>query len=194
MSKKIVILASGQGSTFAALVAACKSGEIAAAVSLLVVSRPQIGAIDEAERLGVPWQVLRPVDFASREVWDKHLTEVVSGENPAFVLLAGFGLKLGGEFLKKFARQTLNSHPSLLPKYGGQGMYGDRIHAAVLAAGEKETGVSIHWVTDDYDSGPILAQEKVMVEPGDTVETLSARVKAREKVLYIQSVAKLVRE
>jgi phosphoribosylglycinamide formyltransferase-1 len=96
--------------------------------------------------------------------------------------------KLGPRTLAAYAGRVINVHPALLPKFGGRGMYGDNIHRAVLAAGEPETGVTIHVVEEKYDSGPVLAQRKVKVEPGDTVQTLGARVLAVEHELFVETI------
>ncbi|HWT54787.1 MAG TPA: formyltransferase family protein, partial [Rhodocyclaceae bacterium] len=105
---------------------------------------------------------------------------------PDVVVTAGYMKRLGPQIMAAFRRRMLNVHPSLLPKYGGQGMYDRHVHAAVLAAGEAESGASVHFVEGDYDSGPVIAQARVPVLAGDTVETLAARVKLRERELLVE--------
>jgi phosphoribosylglycinamide formyltransferase-1 len=97
--------------------------------------------------------------------------------------------KLGPQTLETFRGRVVNTHPALLPKYGGQGMYGHRVHEAVLAAGERTTGVTVHVVEADYDTGPIVAQAEVPVAPDDTVETLAERVRARERRFLVEVLA-----
>jgi phosphoribosylglycinamide formyltransferase-1 len=107
------------------------------------------------------------------------------------VFLAGYMKKLGPAVLAAYAGRIFNTHPALLPKHGGRGMYGNRVHEAVLAAKESETGASIHLVDADYDTGRVVAQCRVPVEPTDSVETLAARVQERERELVVETLAKL---
>lgn len=189
---KIVVLASGAGSTFAALADASRSGRLSAEIKALVVSRPNVGAIDVAKLMNVPVESLSLNDFSSREAWDEALSEAVAKFDPQWVVLAGFNQLLGSKFLDRFKGRVINTHPSLLPKYGGKGMYGMRVHGAVLQAGEKETGITVHLVTADYDEGPILAQTKVPVLDGDTPETLAERLKSVERDFYVTTLQQLV--
>jgi phosphoribosylglycinamide formyltransferase-1 len=108
------------------------------------------------------------------------------------VVLAGYMKKVGPRTLRHFAGRVLNIHPALLPKFGGQGMYGRRVHEAVLAAGERETGVTIHLVDDEYDHGRILGQCRVPVLPGDTVESLAQRVLQREHEFLVEMLVRIV--
>jgi phosphoribosylglycinamide formyltransferase-1 len=107
------------------------------------------------------------------------------------VILAGYMKKLGPATLGAYRGRILNIHPALLPKHGGQGMYGRRVHEAVLAAGETVTGVTVHVVDEQYDHGPILAQREVTVLPGDTVDSLAARVLAQEHRLYAETLQQI---
>ena len=114
-------------------------------------------------------------------------------ENDAHIIfLAGYLKKLGPSILKAFENRVFNIHPSLLPKYGGKGMHGLNVHAAVLAANETETGITIHRVSNEYDSGEIVAQRKVPVLKGDTPETLAARVLELEHVFIVETLAKII--
>ncbi|NQV80010.1 MAG: phosphoribosylglycinamide formyltransferase, partial [Alphaproteobacteria bacterium] len=107
------------------------------------------------------------------------------------VVLAGYLKKIGPRVLQAFGGRIVNTHPALLPKFGGPGMYGIHVHAAVLAAGETMTGVTVHLVEEEYDRGPILAQAEVSVDPDDTPESLAARVQAREKTFLIETLRRL---
>ena len=107
------------------------------------------------------------------------------GAGVDLVILSGYLRKLGPKVLAAFGGRILNIHPALLPRHGGQGMYGRRVHEAVLAAGEPFTGASVHWVDHEYDHGEVLAQTRIPVDPGDTPETLEAKVMAAEPQLYI---------
>jgi len=191
-SARIVVLASGEGSTFAALAEACRAGTLPAEIVTLVVSRDGVGASKLAGQLRIPILVFSPREFSSSSQWDVNLAQALKVINPDLIVLAGFMLKLGPEMIKAFPRKIINTHPSLLPKYGGKGMYGRNIHEAVLAAGEPETGVTVHYVTEDYDSGPVISQERLKVLPEDTVESLERRVKEAEKNHLVSALAGLL--
>lgn len=184
MSVKIAVLASGEGTNFESIVQASHEGKLKASVAGLIVNREGVGALGRAQRLGVPAKVLSLKKFPSREAWDRSLVSQLEIWNIDWVVLAGFLALIGPEMLKRFPQRIINSHPALLPKFGGAGMYGDRVHAEVLSKSETETGVTIHSIDAEYDRGKILAQERVKVLPGDSVATLSARVKAAEVALY----------
>lgn len=189
--KRFVILASGEGSTFLALAQAARDGRLAAQLVGLVVHRASAGAVQLAQAHHIPVFVVDPKESPTRAQWDRLLTAQVRALAPHLVVLAGFTQLLGREFLTAFAGQVVNTHPALLPKYGGPGMYGRHVHEAVLKAKEKETGVSVHWVEAEYDSGPVISQTRVRVRPDDTPDTLAARVKAIEKDFYVSVLAEL---
>lgn len=184
MTPKIVVCASGEGTNFEAIVMASRSKELKAQVAGLVVSRKNIGAMGRAKLLGIPHRVLNPRDYAARSEWDLAMVRQCEEWSAQWIVLAGFLALVGPEVLKRYPQRVINSHPSLLPKFGGAGMYGDRVHAAVLAAGDSETGITIHTIDGDYDRGQILAQDKILVQPGDTASTLASRVKAHEVSFY----------
>jgi len=114
----------------------------------------------------------------------KHATDLV--------VLAGYMKRVGPRTLAAYPGRVINIHPGLLPKYGGRGMYGIRVHEAVIAAGEKETGITIHVVDDHYDAGPVLARRTVEVRKGDTAESLAARLLPLEHETYVDTLAKII--
>jgi phosphoribosylglycinamide formyltransferase-1 len=116
---------------------------------------------------------------------DAALTAALLASGPELVVTTGYMKRLGPQVMAAYRQRMINVHPSLLPSYGGQGMYDRYVHEAVLAAGETESGASVHFVEGDYDSGPMIAQARVPVMSGDTIETLSERVKQRERLLLI---------
>ncbi|MGE0763612.1 MAG: phosphoribosylglycinamide formyltransferase [Bdellovibrionales bacterium] len=191
-SKRLVVLASGEGSTFRGIAEAAQSGQLPAQVVGLAVSRAGIGALENARQLQVPYQIFNPHDFQSRDEWDQGLTEQVEAWRPDLIALAGFTQLLGERFLKRFEGRVVNTHPSLLPKYGGQGMYGLRVHQAVVAAKEKESGITVHHVTAKYDAGPIVAQKSLLLAENETAESLAGRLKQIEKEFYISVLARLL--
>lgn len=167
--KRIVVLLSGAGSNLAALLAADPGGEVV----LVVSDREGAGGLDLARGAGIPTAVVRPADHVDRPAWDGALLNVVAAARPDLVVLAGFMRILGPAFPRHFP--TLNVHPSLLPAFPGA-------HAVeeALAWGVKVTGCTVHFVDELVDHGPVVAQEAVPVEPGDTPESLHARIKAVE--------------
>lgn len=184
MPQQLVVCASGDGSNFEAIVHASRSGQLQAQVAGLVASRPGVRALERAARLGVPAAVVAAKDFSSRQAWDEAMAAQLRAWKADWVVLAGYLALVGPAVLRSYPNRIVNSHPALLPRYGGAGMYGDKVHAAVLAAGEKETGITVHLIDEVYDRGRILAQERVEVLPGDSAADLAARVKSREAVFY----------
>jgi phosphoribosylglycinamide formyltransferase-1 len=181
---KIVVCASGEGSNFEAIVAASRRGELRAEITGLIVNRPKIGALGRARRLGIREKVLSPSKFSSRDAWDQAMLAQLEEWGADWLVLAGYLVLIGPQVLARFPGKIVNSHPSLLPKFGGPGMYGERVHHAVLAAGEKETGITFHLVDAHYDQGFILHQCKIPIHAGETVEQLSARLKREENYLF----------
>jgi len=190
---RIGVLASGRGSNFESLVTATRNGFIPdAEVGLLVCNRPAAGAVQRAERLGVECLVMEPLPFADEAVYFERIADEFQRRGVTLVCLAGFLLKVHAAMLRRFPGRILNIHPALLPKYGGRGMYGRRVHEAVLRAEEKETGCTVHLIDDEYDHGPTVLQAVVPVRPGDTPETLAARVSEKEHVLYPEAVKRVL--
>ena len=171
MSPRIAVLASGEGTTLQAII---ETGHVV----LVISNNRDSGALRRARQFGVPGIVVG-------ETADPDL-EMLAGLESAganLVVLAGYMQKIGKLTLKAYQGRIINTHPSLLPKHGGKGMYGKRVHQNVLANGDIETGVTIHHVTDDYDTGDVIAQCVVPVVPGDTVTSIEERVKTVEKQL-----------
>lgn len=183
LAMEIVVLASGEGSTFRAVAESCRQGLIKARVSRLIVSRPEAGARHQAKELGVECLVCDPKSFAHFADWDKALSQSIPQCD--LVLLAGFLKQVGPLTLGQFGDRMINTHPSLLPKFGGPGMYGRRVHKAVLEAGERESGVSLHRVSPEYDEGQVLAQRALPIDPYLKVEDLEHQIKALEKELLV---------
>jgi phosphoribosylglycinamide formyltransferase 1 len=191
----IGVLASGGGSNFEALACAVREGKIPGAdIGLLIVNKPGAGALDRAKRLGIEALVLEPKSFPDRASFYDRAADAFDRRGVRLICLAGFLLKLEPNFLRRFPGRVMNIHPALLPKHGGAGMWGHHVHEAVLAAGEKESGCTVHWVDEEYDHGPALAQARVPVLPGDTPDALAARILEEEHRLYPATVAKVVNE
>jgi len=187
---KLGFLASHAGSNLQAVVAACRAGTLAAEPRAAVSNNSRSGALEKARAEGIAAYHISDkthpdgVDAAMAAVFQRHGVEVVC--------LAGYVKRLGSALLETYGGRILNIHPSLLPKYGGRGMYGLKVHEAVLAARESESGATIHLVEDgEYDQGRILAQEAVVVGVGDTPEALQARVLAAEHRLYAATLSRI---
>jgi phosphoribosylglycinamide formyltransferase-1 len=173
---RIAFLASHGGSNVQAVLNAIKGGRLDAEAALVISNNRDSEVLRRAEREGIPWGHLSGKthpDFADLDV---AMREALQAHRIDLVVLAGYMKKLGPLTLEAYRNRILNIHPSLLPKHGGQGMYGLRVHEAVLAADDGITGVSIHLVDEEYDHGAIIAKTEVEVQPDDTPETLGARV------------------
>jgi len=185
------VLASGEGTTLQAVLDACRSGRIDGRVGVVISNNSGSGALRRAEAAGVAHRHLSSKTEAGEAALDEAITAALLAANVDVVLLAGYMKKLGARTLAAFEGRLLNTHPALLPKFGGVGMYGERVHRAVLAAGERESGATVHLVSSEYDTGPIVRQCRVPVEPHDTFETLAGRVQAAERELVVEVLGEL---
>jgi len=184
--KKIAILASGEGTNAERLIRYFNE-RATAEVAVVIASRPTAHVIKRAHTLNVPCEIVIPQDFAA----GKGL-EVLKEYEVDFVVLAGFLSRIPDDILHEYARRIVNIHPSLLPKFGGKGMYGMHVHEAVLAAGERESGITIQYINEHYDEGDIIFQAKCPVLPDDTPETLAQRVHALEYTYYPKEIERLL--
>ena len=187
---KAVILLSGSGRTLDNLLARIDAGELALEISAVVSSRPQVRGVDIARERGIPCEVFRRKDFSSVADHNAAINSWLESFAPDIMVLAGYLCF----FIQPdwFSGPVVNIHPALLPKFGGKGFYGDKVHRAVLEAGETETGCTVHLVDGEYDHGRILAQKKVPVLPGDDVGDLAARVFEAECELYPEVLSRLI--
>jgi phosphoribosylglycinamide formyltransferase 1 len=189
---RIGFLASHNGTNMRAIVTAMRGGALKAEPAVLISNNRDSSAIAWAEENKVPWAHISAKSTGSDADADAAIAEALKRHGADLVVLAGYMRKLGPVTLGAYHRRILNVHPALLPKFGGQGMYGAHVHEAVLKAGDRETGVTIHLVDDEYDHGAVVAQASVQVEPTDTAATLAARVQAREQTLYPEVLRKIV--
>jgi phosphoribosylglycinamide formyltransferase-1 len=170
------------------LAEAIAAGELDAEIALVISSRKAAKGIERARELGLPVEVFRPQDHDSREAFLEAQTARMRAAEPDLVVMAGYLLHY--PVPEGFEGRILNIHPSLLPAYGGQGMYGEHVHRAVLAAGESESGCTVHVVDDVFDHGPMVLQTRVPVEPGDSPDSLAARVFDAECRTYPTAIRK----
>lgn len=180
---RIAVLISGGGSTLDNLIRRISDGRLRnIEIAGVVCSRRDVGGVEIAKRAGLPVTIVRRKDFESEEAFSGALTRAVGAFQPDWVVMGGF-LCLW-KIPPHYAGRVLNIHPALLPKFGGRGFFGRRVHEAVLAAEESESGCTVHLADNQYDHGPILAQRRVPVIAGDTPESLGARVMQAERDLY----------
>jgi len=191
MTMNIGVLASHEGTTLQAVLDACAGGRIAARVSVVISNNADSGALRRARAAGVAAVHLSTRTHPQPSELDEAIRAALVTHDCELVLLAGYMKLLGARTLGAFAGRVLNTHPALLPKHGGRGLYGMHVHRAVLAAREHESGASVPLVDRDYDTGPVLAQIRVPVEPGDSPETLAARVQSEERELLVGVLADL---
>jgi phosphoribosylglycinamide formyltransferase-1 len=188
---RLGILASHEGTTLQAVLDAIAQGRLAARVVVVISNNRESGALTRARAAGVPTAHLSSATHESPEQLDRAILETLTSARVDLVLLAGYMKKLGPAVLAEYTGRILNTHPALLPRFGGKGMYGIRVHEAVLASGDSESGVSIHLVDAEYDTGPVLAQCRVPVMPGDSATELAARVQAREREFVVETLARI---
>lgn len=189
---KLGFLASGRGSNMLAIIDNCKAGKLNAEPAVVISNNADAGALEYAREAGIPAFHLSSKTHKDDSVLDDEITNTLKSHKVDWVILVGYMKKIGSGLLEEFRGKIFNIHPSLLPKHGGQGMYGLHVHEAVLASGESETGVTIHLVDGEYDQGRILAQVRVPVEEGDDAATLAARVLKVEHELYSETLCDVI--
>lgn len=183
---RVVVLASGSGTLLQALLDAAADDNYPAAVVAVGTDRHDIAALDRAERAGVASFVVRPQDYADRAAWDVALTDAIAEHSPDLVVSAGFMRLLGASTLERFEGRIVNTHPALSPAFPG--MHGAR---DALAYGVKVTGCTLFFVDSGVDTGPIVGQIAVPVLPDDDETSLHERIKEQERLLLVDSVARL---
>lgn len=189
---KIAVFASHNGSILQSIIDACKSNRLHAEVCAVFSNNSRSIALSRAREKGIPAFHYSEKVVADPAKLEKAILDKLAENGTQLVFLAGYMKKLGTNILRKYANRIFNIHPSLLPKYGGKGMYGLNVHSAVINAKESETGITIHRVNEEYDQGEIVAQTRVSVLPNDTPETLASRVNERERVFVIEALEKII--
>ncbi len=192
MTARITVLASHGGSILRAVLNAVDAGELPVDVSLVISNNSTSRALEHAAERGIRALHLSSRTHPDPDALDAAIRDALRDANTDWVLLAGYMKRLGPVTLKAFRNRIINTHPALLPKFGGKGYFGRRVHEAVLAAGETESGATVHLVEGDYDSGPVLSQVRVPVRATDSVDDLEARVKTAERKLVIATLLELV--
>ena len=175
----LVVAISGSGSNLQSIIDRIEAGELNAQIAAVVSNRPEVKGLERAEKHGIPTEVINHKAFDSRDAFDDELKSRIEKYQPDLVVLAGFMRILGADIARHFRGRMFNIHPSLLPKYPGL-----HTHERVLEAGETEHGTSIHFVTEELDGGPLVAQRSFSIEADDTPDSLFNKVQAIEHELY----------
>lgn len=187
MGKNIAIFASGAGTNAENIIRHFDKKQ-SARVRLVVSNRQEACVLGRAQALGVPCRVFLKPEWEAPE----KILDVLREYEIDFIVLAGFLLRVPDLFLHAYPNKIINIHPALLPKFGGKGMYGDRVHEAVVAAGERETGITIHYINEHYDEGDVVFQAKCLVLPGDTPADVAKKVHALEYQYFPIVIERLV--
>ena len=188
---KLGFLASHHGTNMQEIIDACKDRRLDAKPCAVISNNSKSGAIQRAKKEGIPYYHLSGKTHSEFEDLDKAILNALKSNDANVIILAGYMKKIGPQTLGAYEGRILNIHPALLPKYGGTGMYGNYVHEAVLASGDKVTGVTIHVVDAIYDHGPIIAQCEIPILEEDTVEPLSKRVLKREHEFFVETLQKI---
>lgn len=187
----IAVFASGNGTDLQAIIDGCKNGLIDGNVCLVISNNKDANCLNRAKKDNIPNYYIDSKNFDSKEGFEQRLLELLKKYNTDIVFLAGYLKMMPLSIINKY--DIYNIHPSLLPKFGGKGMYGINVHKAVLEAKEKETGVTIHKVNEEYDKGEIVGQVKVPVLQNDTPEILANRVLEKEHEFLVEILSKIAK-
>ncbi len=187
--KSIAIFASGNGSNCENIIKYFIGSNIAQ-VSLVITNNPSAKVIERAKRLGIPVSIVQKADFCDSNI----MLQILRSYNIDLIVLAGFLLFIPEYLIKEYSYKIINIHPSLLPKYGGKGMYGMHVHEAVKKNEEKESGITIHFVSNEYDKGKIIAQYSTEISANDDAEDIAEKVHKLEYEYYPKTIEKIIRE
>ena len=188
----VLVSGTGQGTNFGAIVDAIANNQLHAEIGLLIATKELHGALQIARDSNIATLVLSPDQFATTEDWDARACNALQSAGVSVVCLAGYMRRISRVMLDAFPSRILNVHPSLLPAFGGQGMFGMRVHQAVLEHGCRVSGCTVHLLDERYDCGPIVGQKCVPLQDDDTTESLAARVREAEHELYPQCIEWLI--
>jgi len=188
----IAVLASGGGSNLRAILNAIQKGTIPGNITLVVSNNSTAGALEIARAHNIPAHHCSQLRYPSEEAFADALARLFDQHGVTLIALAGYMKKIPSVVIQRYRNRILNVHPALLPAYGGKGMYGIRVHQAVIASGEKVSGATVHIVDEEYDRGPIVMQKRIDVHPDDTPESLAKRVLAVEHEIYPMAIKAFV--
>lgn len=189
---KIAVLASTRGTDLQAIIDEIKAKKLKVDLACVISNVVDCYALQRARDQGFDGIFIDPKE-KTREEFDREMAKILDERNVDLIVLVGYMRVLSTWFVRHFKNRIINVHPALLPKFGGKNFYGQNVHEAVLAAKEKETGMTIHFVDEGVDTGKIIVQKKVTVDPADTPETLKAKVQALEKKWYPEVIKQFVK-
>jgi len=182
--KNLVVFASGSGSNFQSIIDAIKDGKLEAKITGFISNNSGAYSVQRAKETNIPVLITSPSDFDSELDYSKDILKQLHQWNADLLILAGYLKKIPIDIIKEYDKRILNIHPSLLPKYGGKGFYGSKVHEAVILNKETESGCTVHVVTKEYDEGPVLGQSHVKILPSDNASDLSKKVLEQEHKLF----------
>jgi len=188
----IGFMASYNGSGMVSVLEAIENNGLQINPTVLICNNKDANALKNAEKFGLKTYHLSQKTHENSDDLDDAICSVLNKHNVDLLLLSGYMKKLGPKTLSEFHYKILNIHPSLLPKFGGKGMYGDHVHAAVLENNEKETGATVHIVTEEYDQGPIINQQKVPLTDHESLESIRKKVQSVEAHLYVDTLEEIL--
>lgn len=188
---KMAFFSSHGGTNMQAIIDACKEGRLKGEPCVVISNNPNSMALVRAKNEGIPSYYRSQKTHPNDEELDNEILSILQRHSVNIIILVGYMKKIGPKVLNEYKGRILNIHPALLPKYGGKGMYGKKVHEAVLKNKEKITGITVHIIDEEYDNGPIINQCEIPVYENDTVDTLSARVLAREHEFFIETLEKI---
>lgn len=191
---RIAVMVSGGGTNLQALIDAQGNVLMDGEIVLVIANNAKAYAITRAKEAAIPSKVILKKELGSQDAFEEAILKTLADYQIDLIILAGFMTILSGDFTKRYENRILNVHPSLIPKYCGDGFYGLKVHEAVLAAGESVTGATVHYVNEITDGGQIIMQKEVKVEPGDTPESLQKRVMEQAEWMILPMAAQMVSE
>jgi len=190
--KNLAVFASGGGSNLQSIINEIEAGRLDARIVFVLSNNSGAKALERARSHGIPAVHFSAVKFPDPGEYERRMLSLLREHGADVIVLAGYMKLIPARIVKAFVGRILNIHPALLPKFGGQGMFGMNVHRAVIAAKEKESGATVFFVTEEYDSGPVVLQERVPVLADDTAETLQERVLAVEHRLYPEAIRRVL--
>lgn len=190
--KRIGILSSHNGSGFDAIQKACENNELDAQVVLVISNNSTAQVLQKAQLKNIPNFIVNAKRFPDENL-DKKITDMMSEFKVDYIFLSGYMKKIEEKLVKTFENRIINSHPALLPKFGGKGMYGRNVHKAVIENGEKKSGCTVHFVNENYDEGKFILQNEITLEENETVESLEEKIKKLETITIIESIKTVIK-
>ncbi len=189
---KISFLASHGGSAAKHIISAIRSKQLEAEIGIVITNNINSDIYQWCEQHATNMACISGKTHPDESEKDKEICQTLINANTDLIVLSGYMKKIGPVTLATFSSRILNIHPSLLPKHGGKGLFGDKVHESVIASGDCQSGATVHFINEEYDEGPIIAQQFVDVVEGDTVASLKQKVRAIESELYLNSIKKLM--